>query len=246
MISRQDRQTRLSPSIRLSPNGRLRFDPSRHFAAGRAAPETPLSGHRGLVFLLASASGRTGSAGRRVRGRRRHPRAGAWPADPRRGFHPMSDRLAPTWRRAGRRGAGGGRDYPALPPRATRHPPSCGAETGTVWRARPRAGVLACGRCAGIDQFGHGPGFGLFRNDFCCAPAPAAARCSPAPCCRERPGPGRRAEPGRWRRPCRARDRPPADRADPGIGSGYPPFFTAADAGGEHRYRGPCLAHAAR
>ena len=198
-----------------------------------AAPETPLSGHRGLVFLLASAAGCTGSARRRVRGRRRHPRAGAWPADLRRGLHPMPDRLAAAWRRAGRRGAGVGRDYPALPQRAARHPPSCGAETGAVWRARPRAGVSACGRGAGIDRFGHGPRFGLFRDDSRRAPAPAAAWRCPAPCCRERSGPGRRAEPGRRRRPCRARDRPAADRADPGIGGGYPPFFTAADAGGE-------------
>ena len=76
-------------------------------AAGRrAAAKAPLSGDRGLVFLLTPSAGRSSCARGWFRGRRRDPGARAWRSDPRRGFRLAPDRLAAARRRAPRRRAG--------------------------------------------------------------------------------------------------------------------------------------------
>ena len=63
------------------------------------APETALSGDRGLVFLLASSAGGASGTRRRVRGARRDPGARAWRRYPGRRVSPLPVAVAAARRR---------------------------------------------------------------------------------------------------------------------------------------------------
>ena len=146
-----------------------------------AAAEADLSGHRGLVFLVAPAARGAGGARRRVRCRRRDPRAGPCVGIEARGFA-WGAALATARRRSRRHRPRSGGDRRAVSPRAAGHRPSCRAEAGAVWRVAVRLGFRAGpgGRGASPPSPGSAPGLGSASGGG--ALAPAGAGLGAAPC----------------------------------------------------------------